>query len=255
MMKKRLLAILFFVLILSLTACKTTTGDTRSTASGGDSISEEEKPTDAGNVSDEGNKPNVVEETAEAKDFDASTVASKIDVKGEFYSSEFSNDLFLILTNNSGVDCDISLSVDLYDDSGKIVGTDSKSVVAFANGTSIAININNDDKFSKYEYTLTAKELSYYHCVDQNLSCEITTATEKAIISVKNNGEENAQFVEYYALFYKGNSICDYDWGFIDDDDSEIKVGATQKKEANCYSDFDSVKVYIHGRSATYYRM
>lgn len=213
-------------------------------ASGDNSGSGDNGGSGMGAVSDK-----ITGETQAPGAFDATAVSSKIGVEAIVYTSSYTNSLYLLLTNNSGVACDVSGNVDFYDKSDKIVGTKENSEYAFAPGTTIAMRFDCDDEFKKYEYTISAKEPRLYNPVDQDLSCEVTTATKKAIISVTNNGKETAEFVEYTAFYYAGDKLVATDWGFVGDSNSQILAGATQKDESHCYEDFDSVKVYLHGRS------
>lgn len=68
-------------------------------------------------------------------------------------------------------------------------------------------------------------------------------------VTVTNNGTYPAQFVEAYALFFDSNSNVVYsNSGYVTDNDSEIKPGATLSEQIDAYKSFDSVKVYFTGR-------
>lgn len=190
------------------------------------------------------NNSNNAASSAEA--IDTNKVAEGIKVEGLPYSTEYSNKLFLFLTNESGADCNISINVDFFAADGSIVGTTSGYVDAFQNGTTVVEDFYCDDPFEKYEYSVSASDLSYYIPVDKDLSVEISKATNKAIVSITNNGSQIAKYPQYYAFFYKNGQLVYDNWGYCDDADSEIKPGATERDEASCYEDFDDVKVYIH---------
>lgn len=183
--------------------------------------------------------------------FSAEDVISKVDVQSYSYSSSYSNYAALVLTNNSDYDCQLEIAVDFYDSNGGIVGTSSDSIDAFAKGTASALVFSCEDSFAKFEYQLKAKEIaSYYVPVNQNLSCEVSTATKKAVISATNNGDITAEYVQYIALFFNGGELVYHSWGYVTDSDSEIKPGDTVRDEANCYVNFDSVQVYLDGRGS-----
>lgn len=196
-----------------------------------------------------------LKDTSKSDSFDANAIAKALVVKGETLRNDYSNYLILILTNNSQTDCDCTIDVDLYDSNNKIVGTETEEVKAFAKGTTIAVSFSCNEVFAKYEYTVEPHKLSLYHCVDQNLSCEVSTAKDKAIVMATNSGTVPAQFVQYEALFYKGGQLVSRNWGYITDNDSEIKPGKTLKEECSCYEDFDSVNVFIHGQSEADFNM
>ncbi len=184
--------------------------------------------------------------SSQAKSIDTNKVAKGIKVEGIPYHDEYSNKLFLLLTNESGADCNVSVNVDFFDKDGKIVGTTSGYVDAFQNGTTVVENFYCDDPFEKYEYSVAASDLSYYVPIDKDLKVEINKATNKAIVSVTNNSKKAAKYPEYYAFFYKDGKLVYDNWGFVDDADGEIKPGATQREEASCYEEFDDVKVFVH---------
>ena len=169
-------------------------------------------------------------------------------VEGVSLFSEYSNELFLFVTNNSGTDCNIKdIEINLFDADGKIIDVkNSYSIDAVQDGTTVVENFYCDDPFASYEYTLTTEELDYYVPVDKDLAVEVSSATNKAIISVTNNGKVAAKYPEYQAFFYLNGKLVDTDWGYVDDADSEIKPGATERETASCYEDFDDVKVFIH---------
>ena len=172
--------------------------------------------------------------------------AKGIKVEGMPYSDEYSNKLFLFLTNESGAACDLSINVDFFDKNGNIVGTTSGYVDAFDNGTTVVTNYYCDDPFAKYEYSVAASETDYYLPVDKDLKVEVSKATNKAIVSITNNGKIAAKYPQYYAFFYKDGKLVYDNWGYCDDADSEIKPGATERDEASCYEEFDDVKVFVH---------
>ena len=182
---------------------------------------------------------------ANAGAFDEKQVVSNIEVKAETYKRYSSNYLVLVLTNKSGVSCDLSVDADFYNSEGKIVGTKTDSIYAFADGTTVVASLSCDEEFAKYDYTLSAEELSYYKPVDQDLTTEVTTTSKKAIVSATNNGSGEANSVDVYVLFYKGDTLVDCNWSYM----SDIKAGATSKDEVSCWADdgFDSAKAYVHG--------
>lgn len=183
-------------------------------------------------------------------EFDEKEVTSNLKVTPYNYSTEFGGHyLVLVIENKSQLDCELECSVDFYNKKDKIVGTESDSIDAFAAGTTACMTFNCDDKFKKYEYSFTAEELDYYDTVTKDLKCEVTTAKDKAIVSVKNNGKKIAQYVKANALFFKNDKLVYENDAYVDDKNSEIKPGKTEKEEISCYEKFDSVKVYLDARA------
>ncbi|MEG1104036.1 MAG: hypothetical protein RSD78_04240, partial [Oscillospiraceae bacterium] len=88
----------------------------------------------------------------------------------------------------------------------------------------------------------------YFECVQSDLSYKVSNAKNKAIISVTNNGNEAAEFVEYNALFFQKGKLIGCDNGYAIDDDGKLQSGKTINSEADCFEEFDDVKVYLTGR-------
>ena len=177
--------------------------------------------------------------------FNADQVVSNIDVKVESYKGYSSSYLVLILTNNAGVTCDLTIEADFYGADDKIVGTKSDTIRAFVNGTTVISSLMSEEEFSKYDYKLTAEETGdVFVSVDQDLTTQVTTTSKKAIVSVTNNGSVKADNVTIYVLFYKGDTLIDCGWGLM----SDVAPGATMNEEVSCWADdgFDSVKAYAH---------
>ena len=80
---------------------------------------------------------------------------------------------------------------------------------------------------AEFEYTLSAKEETFYKPVLSDLSIEQSITDDKVVLITTNNGDNAAKFVEAYALFFSGEDLVYYGSTYITDDDSEIKPGAT----------------------------
>lgn len=186
--------------------------------------------------------------------FNAQNIVDTLGIDSYTCFNDYSNTLVMVLKNNSEYKCKLSLSVDFYDENDNIVDTKDSYVEVSCPGTENAMYFYTDDKFATYKYEIKASEYEsdYYYGVNDQLSCEVSTATDKAIISATNNGEKTAEYVEYTALFFKNDKLVYVGWGFIGDDDSEIKPGRTEKISTSCYEDFDSVKVYLDGYGYNY---
>lgn len=54
-----------------------------------------------------------------------------------------------------------------------------------------------------------------------------------------------------YNLLYldEAGQIVSTEWGYLTDDDSELKPGATEMRDDACYDDFSDAKVYLLGRA------
>ena len=165
------------------------------------------------------------------------------------FFDDYSKNVYLLITNDSGKDCNMSISMDFFKD-GKNVGTTSNYIDAVAKGTTVCEELSCDEDFNSYEYKVDASDLSSYEVpVDQDLALEVSQLTNKVIVSLTNNGKTPANYVWYDVFFYKNGKLVDHNYNDCYDDDSEIKPGATVRSECSTYVEggFDDAKVYFHG--------
>ena len=179
--------------------------------------------------------------------FDEATVLSQLEVTEYSYKNIWRY-AFLVIKNNSEFNIEVSVAVKFYDKDGELVGAKDKSEVAFERGSEIVMYFMLDEAYDKIEYELSASKEDWYECVVSDLTYESTTAKKKEIVSVTNNGTEAAEFVEGYALFFKGDKVVGFSHTYFTDDDSELKPGKTITKELDCYEKYDSVKFFFTGR-------
>jgi hypothetical protein len=185
--------------------------------------------------------------------FSEEAVINQLNVVEEYDYSDsygFSHSAFVIVENASTFTIELGAKIKFYDKDGSLVGYSSDSVHAVGPNERICLSFSNSESYDHYEIIWSASEERYYKAICSNISLEVSKAKNKAIIEATNKGDSAAQFVEYYALFFNGNKVVGYGWGYLTDNDSEIKAGKSELREATCYSSFDSVKVYISGRAA-----
>lgn len=180
--------------------------------------------------------------------FDEDAVISQLDVQELSYSNDFWNYTFLLVTNNSEYDISFSVNVNFYDEAGTLVGAKYGSEEAVESGYTVLLYFMPDEKYATIDYEFSVDEEDFYDCVLSDLSYEGTVAKDKVILSVTNNGEEPAEFVEANVLFFNGDKLVGFSNNYFVDDDSELKPGKTINKEMECYDTFDSYQVYLAGR-------
>lgn len=192
----------------------------------------------------------VVDSNKKVEAFNPKTVAKQVKVIDEYtWSTDYYNYIAIVIKNNSKYVLEPSIQLKLKDSNGKTVGVKNDSENAFGIGSEMVFIFSNDEDFSDYEYTISAKEETYYKDVVSKLEIDVTTTDNKAILEVTNNGKTDAQFVEYNILYFRNGKAVDYGWGFCTDNDSKIKAGNTEFAEDTVYGTiFDDVKVYLTGR-------
>ena len=157
---------------------------------------------------------------------------------------------FIIVKNNSSQSVDISTSSLAYSADGTMVSAANASFDALGTGcTSIMYEaFETDVEIDHYETTMNVVQSDYYESVIQDLSYTENDIEGGAIFQVTNNGEEPAEFVEGYVLFFLGDELVGFDSTYFTDDDSEIKPGETISNQINSYDDFDRLEFYLTGK-------
>ena len=194
-------------------------------------------------------KPVVDNKTAApAAKFNADEVLPLLKVTEYSYDTGFWHYAFLVIENTSNFNIKVTANVKFYNEANELIGAQSADQDAFEKGTKIVLYFMPDEVYTRMEYELSVREEDFYDCVVSNLSFESVSAKNKEIVSVTNNGSEEADFVEGYALFFKEDKVVGFDSTYFIDDDDELKAGKTITKEINCYDEYDSVQFFFTGR-------
>ncbi len=173
------------------------------------------------------------------------------DFEAEFYSYDNgygSQYAFLIVTNNTNQTVEIEGALKVFNSSGDIVGAQTSSEGAVGAGQTTILTYLFDEEFSRSEYEISAYPDEYGEPVTQNLSYESSSASDKEIVTVTNNGTIPAEFVEVYVLFFNGETLVSHEWTYFTDNDSELKPGRSITEEMDCRQDYDSILVFFTGR-------
>lgn len=180
--------------------------------------------------------------------FDEEAVLSQLEVTEYHYKTDWNNYAFLVVKNNSEYDLRISAAAKFMSKEDALVGADDGSEEPVQAGTETIIYVTSDTKYDHITYELEASPSEYYQGVVKDLSYETTAGKKKAIVTVTNNGEDAAEFVQGYALFFKGDKVVGFDSSYFTDDDSQIKPGKSITKELSAYTKYDNVQLYFTGR-------
>ena len=184
-------------------------------------------------------------------------VADGLEITAIPYSDDYSNSVYLLVTNKTGKDVDLKASVDFYGKDGNLVGFEDGSMDCVANGTTVCMDEFDcgSEPFATFEYKVTCSDMDseYYAAVDQDLKMEVSPLADKVIVSLTNNGKIAAKYVWFHAFFFNNGRLVDVENSYCEDDDSEIKPGDTVRGYDYFYSavegidSYDDVKVYFHG--------
>ena len=155
----------------------------------------------------------------------------------------------LVIQNTSGSTKDYDAKVMFYDKNNQLIGVGNFTADVVGAGQEALILCSNESSFDHIDYTISAKD-SRYSEVQSFVDIQTQIADNKAILIAKNNGSVAAKFVEYHCLFINGKGqVVGMDWGYLTDDDSELKPGMTEFREESCYEAFKTVELYFTGRS------
>ena len=180
--------------------------------------------------------------------FDEEEVLSQLEVTEYHYKTDWYNYAFLVIKNNSEYDLNISAAVKFMDDEDALVGADDAYEDPVQAGPETIVYVTSDAKYDHITYELEVSVSEYYQGVVADLSYETVAGKKKEIVTITNNGEDPAEFVECYALFFKGEKVVGFDSAYFTDGDSQIKPGKAITKELSCYNKYDVAQFYLTGR-------
>lgn len=154
----------------------------------------------------------------------------------------------LVIENRSGETKVFDAQVMFYDAQNSLIGVGNYSTDVVGNGKRAIIICSNEEPFHHLEYTITPNETRYSE-VQSFVNVQQKIKGGKVIIMATNNGDVAAEYVKYNCLFInKNKKVVDTDWGYITDDDSELKPGKTEYREESCSEPFQTVEIYYTGR-------
>lgn len=157
---------------------------------------------------------------------------------------------FMVLKNNSNKTVKVSTSSLAYSADNKMIGAADASLDALGAGcTSVLYEaFETDEGIDHYETEVKCSEDGYYKSVIQDLSYEKNDVDKGAVFQVTNGGEDAAEFVRGYALFFLNGELVGYDDTYFTDDDSELKPGETISKQLTSHKEFDAIEFYLMGK-------
>lgn len=262
-MKKYAFILVFALSFTTITGC----GDS-SSSSNQDNVTvtdnrtkDDAKDNKSSDVIDNRKKDTSSGETTNGQNEDATPVTvseSDFEVEGHLFTTKFGSSAYsryyLIIKSNAQVPVKISGNATAKDTGGNAIGAGSTSIDVLGPGeTSIAYFFFDDvDGIAEVDYQLSYDTNTHYYPVISNLDMQQTLNDKNVTISLTNNGDASAQFVEAYALFFDANhNIIHTDSNYVTDSDSEIKPGATLSAQLDIYDgNYDHVEVYLTGRAS-----
>ncbi len=154
----------------------------------------------------------------------------------------------IVLKNTSGTTCGFNVRLIFFDENNEINGVSNQEVYVLDDGYEVMLTAEQEEAFDHFTYAVTPTR-TLYNDVHSFVELSSVIEGEKVIISATNNGTVAAQFVCYHCLFLDADgNVIGSDWGYLVDNESEIKPQKTETRESSPYQPFDSVVVYFEGR-------
>ncbi|MCR5252015.1 MAG: hypothetical protein K6E50_15580 [Lachnospiraceae bacterium] len=162
---------------------------------------------------------------------------------------------YLVFTNNSEKTAGVRANMTAFGADGSVLGSADGSIEAIGPGEESIANFyfGSATRIDHVKYTVTYDDSPFYESGLTDLEFSTKVNGRNVIVTVENKGTEASRFLEVYALFFdKAGNLVSQDWGYIVDDDSELKPGARLSKQMESYCGFDTVEVYFNGRRGGY---
>lgn len=179
---------------------------------------------------------------------DNSTVIKNLKIKEYSWSNRYNNYVAFEITSTSDFVGALDINLILYDSDNNPIGSKKDRCDIIEKGVPALIILSNEEEYDHYDYVLTPDE-SYYEPVVSKLNSSVNETNQKLIISVTNNSEQVARFVECTVLFFKDGKPIGYDFCYCIDSDDSLKPNDTQIGEITKSLDSDSYLLFIDSRS------
>lgn len=194
-------------------------------------------------------QPAATNVTVTDEDFDVQEYLLETKFGSSYYSR-----YYLVITNNAEVPVKISGNGTAYDAAGAAIGAGNMSIEIIGPGeTSIGyFFFDGVSGIDKVDYQLSYDTTPHYYPCIGNLAMQQTLNNKNVTITLTNNGDTAAQFVEATALFFDADHNLIYtNTNYVVDGDHEIKPGATLSGQLDIYNgEYDHVEIYLTGRAS-----
>lgn len=103
----------------------------------------------------------------------------------------------------------------------------------------------------QYPYICAIIQLLYVGSVSFEILLDIseTQNNKNVVIKCTNTSDDPVEFPQVSILFFKGDTLVEYDMGYLlPDSDDELKPGKSKSIELECYEDFDRYETFYTAR-------
>lgn len=165
------------------------------------------------------------------------------------YGEGNDNTYILKVQNNSKKTVDIEAEVTALDEKGESLSVASNDIYTLEPGKASVMEFYfNDGTPAKFEYNIDYSKSSYESKVS-NLDISETQNNKNVVIKCTNTSDDPVEFPQVSILFFKGDTLVEYDMGYLlPDSDDELKPGKSKSIELECYEDFDRYETFYTAR-------
>jgi hypothetical protein len=192
----------------------------------------------------ESKEPEVKEEEVVKEDFE---------IKEYKYENPYATMYYMVVTSHAGIPVQLYVNATAYDAGNTMISAANSTleIIGPEEQSIMSLYFENAKNVDHIDYSLQINKDVYYEPVLRNLSVESNLNGQNLILSIKNNGEKPAEFVQGTALFFDANDqIVSTDFTYFTDNDSEIKPGESISGQLSSYEAFDHVEYYLDGRAS-----
>lgn len=161
------------------------------------------------------------------------------------YGEGNDNTYILKVQNNSKKTVDIEAEVTALDENGEALSVTSDDIYTLEPGKASVMEFYfNDGTPAKFEYNIDYSKSSHESKVS-NLDISETQNNKNVVIKCTNTSNESVSYPEVAILFFKGDTLVQYDMSFfLPDTDDELKPGKSKSVELECDEDFDRYETF-----------
>lgn len=154
---------------------------------------------------------------------------------------------FFEVTNKSCFVINVSVDVKYYNENTELIGVGSDYADVIGTDQTILLTAISNEEYSGIEYEISVTQENYYKTAVPYMSYEAIAATEKEIVAVTNNGENEIESPYGYILFFNGDTVVAWGGANFHGDEWVLKPGETEYREMHCDVEYDTYKLYLLG--------
>lgn len=131
------------------------------------------------------------------------------------------------------------------------LGVEEDSITPVGPGQEGHLLFEFDESLDSVVYNLNSAEEELYVSVAEDLSYETESMGDYESVTVTNNGTEPAILVKAFVTFYEDGDMVYFNYDYFEDEDEELKPGASVTMPISSSFDYDAVEISLMGDLAS----